>query len=225
MARATPGGSPSRCGAGPSCRRLRAFRCRSRAASRDAASVAPYRSRARLARSFSRHASQQVFWCPFADGFGWNLRPHSLQRRRSSFRRFAPIPRRSPETPRSAPIQPRRPAPSSGSRAAREVDLTQAAAKAPPSGDSGALLSGYEEIRSQALRSGCSGRGHGLALFVRRGMAAWLTACAPLTRPPEALREKPAESDRVPPDLRNEVATVLAEMALTAIHTQGASTC
>jgi hypothetical protein len=87
-----------------------------------------------------------------------------------------------------------------------------------------ALLSGYEEIRSQALRSGSSGRGHGLALFVRRGMAAWLTACAPLTRPTEAPRGMPADS-RVPPDLRNEVATVLAEMALTAIHTQGGSTC
>jgi hypothetical protein len=92
-------------------------------------------------------------------------------------------------------------------------------------GDSGVMLSGYEEIRSQALRAGCSGRGCGLALFVRRGMAAWLTACAPLAHTIEAPHRKPAEMDRVPPDLRTEVAMVLAEMALTAAHTQGASTC
>lgn len=93
-----------------------------------------------------------------------------------------------------------------------------------PPGDSGALLSGYEEIRSEALRrAGC--RGSGLALFVRRGMAAWLTACAPLARPLEAPRRKLTEEDRVPPDLRTEVAMVLAEMALTAAHAQGASTC
>jgi hypothetical protein len=95
-----------------------------------------------------------------------------------------------------------------------------------PAGDPGALLSGYEEIRSEALRrAGCSGRGSGLALFVRRGMAAWLTACVPLVRPREASHWKPTEDDRVPPDLRTEVAMVLAEMALTAVHAQGVSAC
>lgn len=99
-------------------------------------------------------------------------------------------------------------------------------AEAQPTGDSDALLSGYEEIRSEALRrAGCSGRGSGLAIFVRRGMAAWLTMCAPLARPLEAPHRKPTEEDRVPSDLRSEVAMVLAEMALTAAHAQGASTC
>ena len=95
-----------------------------------------------------------------------------------------------------------------------------------PPGDSSALLSGYEVIRSEALRrAGCSGRGSGLALFIRRGMAAWLTTCAPLARPLEAPHRKSTEEDRVPPDLRTEVALVLAEMALTAAYAQGASTC
>ena len=95
-----------------------------------------------------------------------------------------------------------------------------------PAGDSDALLSSYEELRSEALRrAGCSARGSGLALFIRRGMAAWLTACASLARPLEASRRKPTEVDRVPPDLRTEVAMVLAEMALTAALAQGASTC
>ena len=91
--------------------------------------------------------------------------------------------------------------------------------------DSAALLSSYEQIRGEALRrAGGSSRGSGLALFVRRGMAAWLTACAPLVRPLEVPRRKPTEG-RVPPDLRTEVAMILAEMALTAVHAQGALTC
>jgi len=97
---------------------------------------------------------------------------------------------------------------------------------AQPTGDSGALLSSYEEIRSEALRrAGSSSRGSGLALFVRRGMAAWLAACVPLTRAPEASHRKPPAEDRVPLDLRTEVAMVLAEMALTAANAQGAATC
>jgi hypothetical protein len=95
-------------------------------------------------------------------------------------------------------------------------------------GDPVALLSGYEDLRSVALlRAGRSGRGSGLALFLQRGMAAWITACAPLTHPLEASHRKPTEEDRVPADLRTEVAMVLAEMALTAAHAQGQghSTC
>lgn len=95
-------------------------------------------------------------------------------------------------------------------------------------GDAVALLSGYEELRSVALRrAGSSGRGSGLALFLQRGMAAWITACAPLTRPLEAVRRTRTYEDRVPTDLREEVAMVLAEMALTAAHAQGqgASAC
>lgn len=84
-----------------------------------------------------------------------------------------------------------------------------------PAQASGALLASYEEIRCEALRlAGRSHCGHGLALFIRRGMAAWLTACAPLVRMREVL-DTTAE-ERVPSDLRGEVAIVLAEMALSA---------
>lgn len=87
-----------------------------------------------------------------------------------------------------------------------------------------ALLSGYEEIRSEVMRfSGCSRRGSGLALFVGRGMAAWLTACTPVACTLDV--HKPIAADRVPLDLRTEVAMVLAEMALTAAQAQRASTC
>jgi hypothetical protein len=93
-------------------------------------------------------------------------------------------------------------------------------------GESTTLLSGYEELRSQALRHrGCVGRGNGLALVVRRGLAAWLTACAPVTRTLEVPQPKTAVEDRLPVDLRTEVAMVLAEMALTAAHIEGAPPC
>lgn len=89
--------------------------------------------------------------------------------------------------------------------------------------DSGALLSGYEDLRSEALRpTAGSRRGIGFVLLVRRGMGAWISACIPLARPAEPAPRKPAAELRVPPDLRAEVATILAEMAFTVIHAQGA---
>ncbi len=95
----------------------------------------------------------------------------------------------------------------------------------PTTVDSGVVLSGYEEIRSEALRrSGSCGRGGGLALFVRRGMAAWLAACAPAL-PAEGPRLKPIDVDHVPPDLRAEVAMILAEMAMTAAPTHQGASC
>lgn len=97
---------------------------------------------------------------------------------------------------------------------------------ASPVTDSSALVSSYEELRGEALRRpGGPGRGSGLALFIRRGMAAWLTACAPVARSLEALSRVPVAQDRVPPDLRTEVAMVLAEMALSAAHYPGGVTC
>jgi hypothetical protein len=88
-----------------------------------------------------------------------------------------------------------------------------------------ALVAGYEELRRSALgRAGRSGRGIGFALFVRSGMAAWIETCAALPRPPEAAaRRSAAEQPLVPQDFRVEVATLLAEMALSA-HAQGATT-
>lgn len=88
-----------------------------------------------------------------------------------------------------------------------------------------ALVAGYEELRRSAFgRASGSGRGVGFALFVRSGMAAWMKTCAALPRPPEeAARRSATEQPLVPQDFRVEVASLLAEMALSA-HTQGAMT-
>jgi hypothetical protein len=93
-----------------------------------------------------------------------------------------------------------------------------------PVANSSVLLSGYEELRDEALRrAGGPGRGSGLALFIRRGMAAWLAAYAPLARSIESHNRLPVAQDRVPPNLRTEVTMVLAEMALAAAG--GVATC
>lgn len=85
-----------------------------------------------------------------------------------------------------------------------------------------AFVAGYEELRRCAL--GRAGRGVGFALLTRSGMAAWMKTCAALPRPPaSAVRRSAAEQPLVPQDFRVEVATLLAEMALSA-HTQGAMT-
>jgi len=76
----------------------------------------------------------------------------------------------------------------------------------------------YEALRREALATTPVGpRGHGLALFVTRGMAAWLTALAALVPrrglPPivSAPREGPG---RILPTVRTELTTVLAGMVL-----------
>lgn len=94
-----------------------------------------------------------------------------------------------------------------------------------PAGAREALVAGYEELRRSALgRAGRSGLGIGFALFLRSGMACWMAMCVALPRPPDAVfRRSAADQPVVPQDLRVEVATLLAEMALSA-HTQGAVT-
>jgi hypothetical protein len=87
-------------------------------------------------------------------------------------------------------------------------------------------LASYEELRRSALgRAGGSGRGIGFALFLRSGMAAWIETCAALPQraEPRPRRSAVEEQPLVPQDLRVEVATLLAEMALSA-HTRGAKT-
>jgi hypothetical protein len=83
-----------------------------------------------------------------------------------------------------------------------------------------ALAAGYEELRRAALGGAAgSGRGLGLALFLRSGMAAWMETCAALV-PSRDAPARPTGPPVVPLDLRLEVATLLAEMAL-AVHTHG----
>lgn len=89
-----------------------------------------------------------------------------------------------------------------------------------------ALIAGYEELRRTVLgRAGGSDRGVGFALFVRSGMAGWMATCAALPRPPKTPVARRSTDDQplVPQDFRVEVASLLAEMALSA-HAQGAIT-
>lgn len=75
------------------------------------------------------------------------------------------------------------------------------------------LVAEYEELRRVALVANGPSQGVGLALLLRRGMAAWMEAC--LTAVPSPMpRPAPPQACFLPADLRHEVATVLAAMAL-----------
>ena len=75
------------------------------------------------------------------------------------------------------------------------------------------LLEGYEELRGQAL--GEPGRGLGFALFLRRGMLAWMESWRSSGAQTNA-RPNPgaAAAQRLPFGIRGEVTMVLAAMAL-----------
>jgi hypothetical protein len=88
-----------------------------------------------------------------------------------------------------------------------------------PGGDPGYARDEYEALRREATEAGaCERRGHGLALFLTRGMPGWLaglTALAPAPRPLRALSEAPPEGKpTVLASARAELTTVLAGMVL-----------
>ncbi len=64
-------------------------------------------------------------------------------------------------------------------------------------------------------------RGHGLALFLSRGMMAWLEALAAL-RPRAPLPHRALEhSADLPPVLQPDLTTLLADMVLSCIGKEG----
>ena len=79
-------------------------------------------------------------------------------------------------------------------------------------------LDQYEALRGAALAPTAGGsRGHGLALFVTRGMAAWLTALTALVprRVVPVIADAPRERQAViMSTTRTELTTVLAGMVL-----------
>jgi hypothetical protein len=78
----------------------------------------------------------------------------------------------------------------------------------------------YENLRRDAL-GGNSRRGHGLALFVSRGMMAWLDALTALGSRP--LRQNtPPESVDFTPVLRPDLTTLLANMVLSCLRREEA---
>jgi hypothetical protein len=84
--------------------------------------------------------------------------------------------------------------------------------------DAAYVLDQYEALRREALEvAPFAPRGHGLALFMARGLPAWLTAVATLAppRPARAVDERPAApASRLLPAARVELTTVLASMVL-----------
>lgn len=84
--------------------------------------------------------------------------------------------------------------------------------------DAAYVLEQYEALRREALEvAPFAPRGHGLALFIARGLSAWLAALTALgpSRPACAVYEPPMEpAARLRPAARGELTTVLAGMVL-----------
>jgi hypothetical protein len=89
--------------------------------------------------------------------------------------------------------------------------------------DAAGLHAHYEALRQEALGALPDGPpGHGLALFLLRGMNAW---CAALTAlGPRAAAHAPADAAddcRVPTEMRSTLTTVLASMVLACLPKKG----
>jgi len=79
-----------------------------------------------------------------------------------------------------------------------------------------ALIARYEELRRQALGR-LGSQAQGLALFMRRGMSAWMQAWSQCVAPPPPLPAPPAQTQEIcPVQLHADVATLLASMVLFA---------
>lgn len=89
--------------------------------------------------------------------------------------------------------------------------------------DAGYMVDQYEALRRQVLETGlAAGRGHGLALFLARGMPGWLAALAVLAQS-TARPSCPGESQpsdcrpNLPCSLHSDFTSVLVDMVL-ALH-------
>ncbi len=82
--------------------------------------------------------------------------------------------------------------------------------------DAAYLFEQYETLRKEALGS-TGRRGHGLALFLSRGMKAWLEALAvfiPIVSP-EVWKQSASQNKLdLPPAVRPDLTLVLADMVL-----------
>jgi hypothetical protein len=78
------------------------------------------------------------------------------------------------------------------------------------------LVDHYERLRRGALGSpSLGGEGFGLALFLRRGMTAWIEAwseCASRVEP--GTRSEPRVDEPIPADTRTQITALLAGMIL-----------
>jgi len=78
------------------------------------------------------------------------------------------------------------------------------------------VLARYEEMRQAALEGSCT-TGHGTAILLRRGMAAWMCAWSQYAlSDAEQTDRRRAQMDVMPRSLAPEVVVVLAEMVFQA---------
>lgn len=86
-----------------------------------------------------------------------------------------------------------------------------------PSRPDAEWISRYEELRRHAVGEQVdSVRGVGMAVLIRRGMAAWLDACSRCSPRVDLQAAEPgAGSSTVPQELRNEITEVLTSMVLS----------
>jgi hypothetical protein len=90
-------------------------------------------------------------------------------------------------------------------------------------GDPRDMLDQYETLRREATETTPGGpRGHGLALFLTRGMPGWLAALTALAPALRLSRARPAPPPEGRPTLlpcaRAELTTILAGMVLACTH-------
>jgi hypothetical protein len=78
------------------------------------------------------------------------------------------------------------------------------------------LVEQYEQLRREAIgHTGQGGEGLGLALFLRRGMLAWMQAWAHCAdHGASSARASSTTAAAVPLDLRTQVVTLLADLIL-----------
>jgi hypothetical protein len=78
------------------------------------------------------------------------------------------------------------------------------------------LVAHYERLRRDALGSRSLGdEGFGMALFLRRGMAAWMEAWSECTsRIEPGPRSEPQVDETIPADTRTQITALLASMIL-----------
>lgn len=85
------------------------------------------------------------------------------------------------------------------------------------------LLEQYEALRKEALEANPQGRrGHGLTLFLSRGMMAWMAALKTLwTRPAVVSEDRSVQYRDLPAAVRYDLTLVLADMVLACNEEAG----
>lgn len=89
--------------------------------------------------------------------------------------------------------------------------------------DASFLFEQYETLRKEALEAEPLGwRGHGLTLFLSRGMMAWMAALKALGKHPVAVSEDRSVPYRdLPAAVRSDLTVVLADMVLACSEEAG----